>query len=202
MPEPISIDYDLGRDVKRRRTVAPVLDGQSRGWNRKEPDDSEEDEEDMSQDDEQEIVTIEGRKDEWQAGAGEEYKSTNNLLRELHVLQQHKLMFSNRSSSSPSPSLYSSAQSNRPSPQSQGPNGMPTKSFVPPLSESPRTHPSDGYDSKGATNQYIPNVDVQAERNEVQRVKERYEDTNRLLGSLFLSRRRELLGPSGNSPNE
>jgi hypothetical protein len=185
MPEPISVDYDIGRDVKRRRTVAPVLDGQERGWNMEDQEDSEEDGEVMSQDDEQE--SVESGKEEWQAGAGEEYKSTNKLLRELHVLQQHKLMFSSSSSpSSPSPSLYASAQSNRPSPKPRGLNATPTKSSLPSLSESSRSHPSHGYDSKGVTNETIPDFGVQTEMNEVQCVKERYEDTNKSVGMLSL----------------
>lgn len=185
MTDPIPNDYDMGRDSKRRRTVAPVLDGQSRGWDMRGSEGDEEDEEVMSQIDEQE--EDEGGNDKWQAIAGEEYKSTNGLLRELHVLQQNKHTLSSSSPSpSTSPSLHTISQSNPTSPQYRGLNATPAKSFLPPLSEGPRTDLSHEYDHQGPADESVPDLGVQAVINEVQCVRERYEDTNKLVGKSLL----------------
>jgi len=84
------------------------------------------------------------------------YKSANATLRELHTLQQHRLLFS--------------------------------------APGTPLTHNSP-FQSKGMSSisldttnlgQGMPSIDEQMQ------VKERYEETNRLLGSTLLSRRKEL----------
>jgi hypothetical protein len=114
-----SADF-VGRDTKRRRTLPPVLDGACRGWAQaplsinNEEDDGEEDY--ISDDDEiKNIVpncsTNCGLTQQQPQGDKAGYTSTNSFLRELHTLQQHRLLFSSPpppSSASASSFLYGS----------------------------------------------------------------------------------------------
>jgi hypothetical protein len=102
----------VGRDTKRRRTLPPVLDGACRGWAHaplfinNEEDDGEED---YISDDEIENIapncSINVSLTQQQPGDKAGYTSTNSFLRELHTLQQHRLLFS---SPPPSPSASAS----------------------------------------------------------------------------------------------
>jgi hypothetical protein len=150
--------------------------------------------------------------------AAEMYKSTNSFLHDLHALHQHRFIPPNPPTPSPSsnsPTQY--PQSPPPCPaishyQSSYDSYTPTKHGLSPLSEQCSRLPA-----------YLPETNRGLEDGvylgEVQKVKDRYEDTNRcvllflfrlvfvliitgldcshrLLGSLVLSRRRELQGTS------
>ena len=94
-------DPFVERDMKRRRTLPPVLDGACRGWAQaplsinNEEDDGEEDY--ISDDENKNIVpncSINCSLPQQQPGDKAGYTSTNSFLRELHTLQQHRLLFS------------------------------------------------------------------------------------------------------------
>ena len=105
-------DPFVERDTKRRRTLPPVLDGACRGWAQaplsinNEEDDGEED---YISDDENKNIpptcSINCSLTQ-QPGDKTGYTSTNSFLRELHTLQQHRLLFS-----SPPPLPSASASS-------------------------------------------------------------------------------------------
>lgn len=105
-------DSFVERDTKRRRTLPPVLDGACRGWAQaplsinNEEDDGEED---YISDDEKENTTTNCSINCSQQQPGDKagYTSTNSFLRELHTLQQHRLLFS----SPPPPPSASAASS-------------------------------------------------------------------------------------------
>jgi hypothetical protein len=112
----VTADPFVERDTKRRRTVPPVLDGACRGWAQAplsintEEDDGEEDY--ISDDENKNIAPnysincslIQQQPPGDKAG----YTSTNSFLRELHTLQQHRLLFS---SPPPPPSASASLSS-------------------------------------------------------------------------------------------
>lgn len=77
-------DLPAAPNFKRRRTAPPLLDGVSRGWAQQE----EEDEDYAASDSEDDAATCP------LDGSTGEYSSTNSLLRELHTLNQHRLLFS------------------------------------------------------------------------------------------------------------
>ncbi|KAG6334922.1 hypothetical protein ID866_4164 [Astraeus odoratus] len=119
------------------------------------------------------------------------YRRTNNLLHELHVLHQHRLMFSPSESQCRASSGVSPPSMHR-HPYSRGnaevplvlPQSSHMKPSIPQSSQRPSRPPH-----------HIPEgqqCSDQAGLHEAQSVWERYEGANRLLGSLFLSRRREL----------
>ncbi|KAL4069377.1 hypothetical protein J3A83DRAFT_4537689 [Scleroderma citrinum] len=118
-----------------------------------------------------------------------DYKRSNCLLHELHVLHQHRLMFS--------PSDHPSSTYGPPSPSicthfcfqgNADATNIPSRSSFDKL---PIPQPSSPAHSAPHARTGQPYSD-QAVLHEAQSVWERYEGTNRLLGSLFLSRRREL----------
>ena len=106
-------DPFVERDTKRRRTLPPVLDGACRGWAQaplsinNEEDDGEED---YISDDEKNVLPNCSNNcsltQQQHPGDKTEYTSTNSFLRELHTLQQHRLLFS-----SPLPPPSASASS-------------------------------------------------------------------------------------------
>lgn len=105
---------------------------------------------------------------------GNEYMQTNSLLYELHVLNQHRLMFVN--SDHRSAPLASLRTTNIPA------STPDEKSLITEISKCPAC-PADMWTSE---------MSPATTAHEAQSVWERYEGTNRFLGSLFLSRRREL----------
>ena len=134
-----------------------------------------------------------------------EYKETNNMLHEIHALNQHRLLFVNPPPT-PGPSTYASPALNslpyqlaHTSEQSHpyaplAAHKLNNFSHLPVHPIHPPRFEMESHLQVGA--QHPPQQD---DRQEVQWVRERYEDANRLLGSLFLSRRRELF-PADEGP--
>ncbi|RDB28495.1 hypothetical protein Hypma_015275 [Hypsizygus marmoreus] len=165
------------RETKRRRVLPPTLDGRSRGWGGPSHDNGGDDEEYVSEEEEQEDEG-DDRLALGMEGIGE-YKEANNVLHELHALQQHRLMFSSPSS----PHLHhASPHTSSENFLTFGRENNPTK--------------IDRQISQTRDPPYASPTAMQTEtshsKDEISLVTERYEDTNRLLRSLFLSRRRQL----------
>jgi hypothetical protein len=99
-----SVPTSSEHGVKRRRLLAPPLDGRSRGWGiQPVPSEDEVEEDDIMEDDSPNpwAITTEPSL----SGAGE-YKAANSLLHDLHAEQQHRRLMSpssHSSSSSPGP---------------------------------------------------------------------------------------------------
>lgn len=188
------------RDTKRRRTLPPVLDGASRGWAQAPPfiNNVEDDEEDYISDDEIENIAPNfsincslTQQQQQQPGDKAEYASTNSFLRELHTLQQHRLLFS--SLTSPAASSFLSCGSNskdagHSSPLTKGHFNLP-----PPIEPRGSSHMSTPIAKLSQHQGHGLPID------ETHSVTEHYEGTNKFLGSLFLSRRR-LLDSSDQRP--
>ncbi|KAK0465343.1 uncharacterized protein EV420DRAFT_1513946 [Desarmillaria tabescens] len=147
---------------KRRRILPPALDGNVRG--RIWEDSGEDDgEEDYESADEEGQDQGEGR-------GSLEYKFANSMLYELHALNRHRQAFTASS-------------------HQHWPYGLPSThpgkggSMAP----APRVHHNEAktfpQESSGAGN---------LSADELQKVTQRYEETNKRLGVLFLSRRKEL----------
>ncbi|EPQ60920.1 hypothetical protein GLOTRDRAFT_113424 [Gloeophyllum trabeum ATCC 11539] len=175
---PSSSDYSQ-RDMKRRRTAAPSLDGPSRGWAPLDADSGDEDDEV----DEWQLDDNDGRTAEYSRETSERYRASNTLLHDLHAEYQHRLLFM------PSPSQHSRSdmQSYPPHPSI---TSCPAKQDVLRLSDRPIMVERNGHLHRHT------NLDIQGEKEGIDtaeglRVKERYEESNRLLRSLVLSRRRE-----------
>jgi len=175
--------------------MAPVLDGEKRGWGVPIPevyeDEYDEEEEEIEEGQEQpgvggraEGLAVEGK---WRDSGM--YKSTNSFLHDLHASHQHRLIASSSSTPS-SPNPLSQQQR-----QQQQQSSLSSSSL---RSSSKRLHvPSFDHNltaQRGLDGHAVENTMPLGEE---RMVKERYEDTNRLLGSLVLSRRRELQGSSG-----
>lgn len=160
------------RDTKRRRILPPVLDGPSRGWaTHRETHNGEDEDED---DDEEVVVGNDSQQDWHDAGAASsaEYKATNNFLHELHALHQHRLAFA-------SPPSHLTAGfppnlSDHSYPYTPATSGKTASLISPePLTTHFQSRDLDLY-TKGPVS--ISALDSSIE---VQRVKERYEDTNK-----------------------
>ncbi|KAH6917623.1 hypothetical protein BKA70DRAFT_339688 [Coprinopsis sp. MPI-PUGE-AT-0042] len=169
------------RDVKRRRTQPPVLDGMMRGWNSPSDEDGYFSEDgDAAPDDADEDWKYHGPPQSEEAPAGStEYQSANNLLRELHVLNQHRIMFK-----SPTPSAQSTATYAPPSSRDDPSNR--------PLSFG---HPRESHHNLQKYDEHAV-IGMLGEDDESLVVQQRYNDTNRMLRELFLSRRRNSPPPS------
>ncbi|KAF9036453.1 hypothetical protein BDZ89DRAFT_1061757 [Hymenopellis radicata] len=179
-PPPSSSVPFISDDIpssKRPRILPPVLDGQARGrvWDDAD-DDGEEDVHDLSGENQWPEVP--------QTSFSSEYKSANSVLHDLHALNRHRMIFSNPNFNANDPygcsSTYTAPQSKAVMspillPHYQAP-ALDQKS-----SQTYLDYPSPNDASSSATI-----------HNEEQKVKERYEDSNKLLRSVFLSRRREL----------
>jgi len=185
--DPLPFRTDPGRDFKRRRVLPPSLDGHSRGWGVPDPADGADDDEEYVA---SEGEAVEGNDDRsaW-AEHTSEYQKANNVLHELHALHQHRLLFSSNShlslpQRSPlEPSTLGTHHHDRHSKMI-----MPQRPVM--QTKDPAFDPSgSGYSGSHSS------------KDEVHRVTERYGDTNRLLGSLFLSRRRQLEAVVDNRPN-
>ncbi|EAU93308.1 hypothetical protein CC1G_08621 [Coprinopsis cinerea okayama7 len=182
------------RNLKRRRTQPPPLDGASRGWNNhRNPqsfsmgrnDGDEEDYYESDEDDDDSNQTNETERNAEGEVVMEEYKSTNNLLRELHILQQHRLLFSGDSTTiakmGPPQGLAPVPAVSKQAPSSV--HSFAEKQLPGPCPEKTQRHwgyPGDHHPSP----QHPQNGD------ETLNVHQNYGDTNRLLRELFLSRRR------------
>ncbi|GBE78148.1 hypothetical protein SCP_0110310 [Sparassis crispa] len=171
------------RVVKRRRHLAPPSNG-PRGSAINGGEEEEDDEDDQT------WLLDEGRPEysrgisRWQEEAGL-YKAANTLLHDLHAEQRHRMTFSS-SSSSTTPLAAHEAHS----PLDNGAHmswlSYPTKDPCSPIHGAPsqihQEHPKHVFFDDA-----IPPAEAEG-----QSVTQRYEDTNRYLGSLFLSRRRLL----------
>ncbi|PPR01184.1 hypothetical protein CVT24_006060 [Panaeolus cyanescens] len=214
--DPVDLSL-IERHHKKRRVLPPSLDGTSRGWAKPHehhiPRFDDDDEEYYESDDEHEEAPGSSRgnnnngsnfsSSQQQAHYASPYKSTNQLLRELHTVNQHRLLFS-----SPAHNLSLASQQASGSGSQQQQFGLYHSSSLlsDNASEPMSHHPSNslsgfGHNSEGITSprrqewhRSFSGVDKEdaVMSNEVSRVTERYESTNRLLGSLFLSRRRQL----------
>lgn len=152
----------IERTAKRRRTQPPVLDGASRGWARPLGTPSD-DEEDLLSDDEVEPLVASHPSQQHQQQS--EYKFTNTMLRELHTLQQHRISFS-----SPSTTQNTSLSSSLPHLTISSHHS--DKELFPPQQERLRPALTSVLMEKGYQDDGIA-ID------EVNRVTERYEGTNK-----------------------
>ncbi|GLB36379.1 hypothetical protein LshimejAT787_0306670 [Lyophyllum shimeji] len=168
---------DPARDFKRRRVLPPSLDGRSRGWGAPDAEaGGDEDEEYVSSDDE----AAEGSGDNAALAVHtSEYQKANSVLHELHALHQHRLLFSSNSHPSPAQLPPVSAF---PGAHHQHQHSKMTVTQPPLMQSKDPAFDASGLEYSGS----------HSSKDELNRVTERYEDTNRLLGSLFLSRRRQL----------
>lgn len=195
---PLIVDADImtQRDLKRKRVLPPILDGGSRGWGRLDHQEDEEDEEYTSERDD--TGDTGGNRPEDQ----NEYKQANNVLHELHTLHQHRLIFAPHVSQDFPYHKHSAISSILP-PDIQHRNfGSDAYTSERPISQDGR--------NPGPYSE-VQHMGSHTSKDEVLCVTERYEDTNkfspslsqlrmlvltffsqRLLGSLFLSRRRQL----------
>lgn len=202
--------------AKRRRILPPVLDGAQRGWGKPPLSVPHADDSDGEED------WIDGEDDAEPGHFAEspdytDYKQADTMLHEMHALHQHRLMFIQPNSQPPS-HLYlppHAGFSAPPPPMATYPHNLwqsthglrhpPSissngKVFIPTLPECPLPefyshlpHAAQAHTESAA---HTP-----LDFHEVRSVRERYEDTNKLLGSVFLSRRRELQeGPNYSTP--
>ncbi|KAF9014937.1 hypothetical protein BDQ17DRAFT_1418071 [Cyathus striatus] len=164
------------RDSKRRRTLPPPLDGSYRGLA------------DLPYDDDSPSSMSENKQDDvflnipTISDAAAEYKSANSVLRELHTLHHHRLLFFQSSAAVASSTCLSG---HHPC------HSMSSKTHLAPF---PQYHDRDSS---------LPHLRTNQEKNDEREklfpaleescVKERYEGANRFLGSLVLSRRRDLV---------
>ncbi|KAJ7225746.1 hypothetical protein GGX14DRAFT_422139 [Mycena pura] len=160
---------------KRPRILPPSLNGEERhAMHDTNEDDGEED------DDEAEIIVNHNAPGVGPSGStapSTEYQSANTFLHDLHALHRHRLIFS-------PPSLSPALQpGHSPAPR------YPEKSCLPTTPDYP--HLADKKDGTG-----LQDFRCELPPEEVQRVKERYEETNKLLGYLFLTRRKQLVKDS------
>ncbi|KAH9890907.1 hypothetical protein C8Q73DRAFT_792357 [Cubamyces lactineus] len=114
-----------------------------------------------------------------------EYRNVNSLLHDLHAEQRHRMLFSTSLPPSHLPMLhhaehtYAVAASADKTVPALSRNGLPSAQ-------------DEGRKAPSSFTISIPSKDTaMVDHVEVQRVTERYEDTNRYLGSVFLSRRRQ-----------
>ncbi|PPQ80018.1 hypothetical protein CVT26_011900 [Gymnopilus dilepis] len=167
-----SSDDIVDRTSKRRRTIPPALDGSSRGW-ASPPQDLEDDDEDY--DDDYPSYNKHSNQHVELTELNPEYKSANAILRELHVLHQHRSLFSPPDTPSHSPIVNPGSNSTYPSTTSYHPEALspPTK---PHLQSPPLNHPR-----PTLSHTLVPSG-KDGERpllDEVDRVTERYESMNK-----------------------
>ncbi|KAF8527874.1 hypothetical protein BU17DRAFT_81119 [Hysterangium stoloniferum] len=197
--------------AKRRRTIGPIIDRDER----RDETMMDHEEDDCNEDysDEEDVYSDGGTLTAVQSVKN--YEHVNHILHNLHAEQQHRLCTAQIHQSSPSAHahLQSSNSMSLQHPHQQNYPGLPPLSSpagyvlsshhmissawdsVPPSSQ--RQNESDALNTET-----IPVADAPsgAKENVLDQermfVTHRYEDTNRLLGSLVLSRRRILRSPS------
>lgn len=170
----IDISHPI-HEAKRRRILAPVLDGEKRGWAIHHQDSYDDNE--LEEEVEQCVVGDEGQ---WRDSGM--YKSTNSFLNDLHALHRHRLNFSRLST--PSSSNLSN-QHRHPSSLSQSSYSNTLIKPTLPLISKETSIPS--FDDDFITQKNLRGCNMGGPADigdgttsyEVQRVKERYEDTNR-----------------------
>jgi hypothetical protein len=142
------------RESKRRRILPPSLDGQARRSTfRTDEDDGEEDDDGVD-------LSYEHNASGSGPAHNTEYKSANTFLHDLHALHRHRLIFSSSSPPFLQPELPSTPH-------------FQDKSHLQPTPDYPRM--PDKQDLSG-----MQDFGRELPFEEVESVKERYEDTNRL----------------------
>ncbi|KIP11470.1 hypothetical protein PHLGIDRAFT_21665 [Phlebiopsis gigantea 11061_1 CR5-6] len=187
-PASPSSSYDITEDEKslpenlfepmskRRRYFAPSkFDSLSRDFVPPEDDDEEDEGQAGSS---YRPVRREGVQ-EWRQFA-EEYKEENAKLHDLHAEQRHRMLFSIHQPTGFSPSITNGCPAVT-AQRSEG--GVPSRRY---LHDNPTLAPSS---QDHARDTHVPNAPISAKQ-EAEVVSRRYEETNKLLGSLFLNRRR------------
>jgi len=203
--------------AKRRRIHPPVLDGAQRGWGKPpalsvpHADDSDGEEDWIDGEDDAETGHFAASPDYT------DYKRANTMLHDMHALHQHRLT-STQPNSQPPSHLYLPAHAGFLAPpllmathphnfwhSTHGLHQPPSissnsKVFIPTLPERPLpefySHLPHAAQAPTESASHTP-----LDFHEVKSVRERYEDTNKLLGSVFLSRRRELQeSPNSSTP--
>lgn len=150
--------------AKRRRIFAPVLDGAQRGWaapgvptsDSYDQYDSEEEYED--EEDNERSLEVESSLHE-KGAVGAIYKSTNNMLHDLHALRRQRMLSGTSMTNSDRHGQSSSPQYQ---PNDINEHAKPT---IQPTPRSPRSEPDKAFDAG------MNAVEME--------VKQRYEDTNR-----------------------
>ena len=174
--DPVADMIERERDSKRRRTLPPSLDGAARGWAKPEITEGYDDDQEEQYSDEEDAVYDYRPTRNQVTLASAEYKSTNTMLRDLHTLHQHRLLFS-----SPSPAMPHITPTKLDYHSTHDASNMsyrsPSKTYMQPQPE--RLRPS------------YPSVELekglQLERNvpeEAEIVNERYENTNKCVVQL------------------
>ncbi|KAF5368421.1 hypothetical protein D9758_002374 [Tetrapyrgos nigripes] len=150
-------------NAKRRRTLPPVLDGKLRGWTTpSEPiDDGDDGYEDEDEDDG--ILHQQDHSTTFQYDHSP-YKSTNNLLHELHTLNKHRLLFA------PPQEPFHDPQSHM---------DVPQISYYPGSTSFQSQYTSKRVSDIPAAFESTEPAPQQKEMKESQSVRTRYEDTNR-----------------------
>ncbi|KZT06384.1 uncharacterized protein LAESUDRAFT_759556 [Laetiporus sulphureus 93-53] len=185
-----ALDHDLlERLAKRRRYFAHSRDDvlPKGRFDREAHDDGDVDEEEDVHEERHRSEHAQG-KAQWQEEAGL-YKAANTLLHDLHAEQRHRMIFSSPTAPTCGTSL-SSHEPHLPQPSRQSPlfsTNAPNIRNAP--HESLMKHSSDYVPDKAST---LLTMTPSIDELEVQNVTQRYEDTNRILGSLFLSRKHKL----------
>ncbi|KDR84765.1 hypothetical protein GALMADRAFT_233098 [Galerina marginata CBS 339.88] len=180
----------IERNSKRRRTLPPVLDGASRGW-ASAPQVADDEEDDYHSDYEEENDDAFASSCYQDHQNTSEYKSANSILRELHTLHQHRLLFS------PSkPHVHATPLNSITYPLNATQHLQPPVPMKGHMSQPGSLHTTSAYNPVSTEKGCQPQLGGTFSE-EVNRVTERYESMNRRLGSLFLSRRRDLGSPDG-----
>ncbi|KAI8995318.1 hypothetical protein BD414DRAFT_479197 [Trametes punicea] len=125
-----------------------------------------------------------------------DYRSVNSLLHDLHAEQRHRMLFS-----SPHPLQLSMLHHSHPVLLDSASSSIDKAVHVISAdSKTPSVH-HEGHKSFSPSSFTIPSRETSVvDHVEVRRVTERYEDMNRYLGSLFLSRRRQSDTPGQSNP--
>ncbi|KAI0639195.1 hypothetical protein C8Q77DRAFT_1080040 [Trametes polyzona] len=182
-PADLAIDA-FERVAKRRRQIAPLPNRSTPNdanlWRFDDTDGEEDVEGDEHAADRPEASEQAQRME--QAG---EYRNVNTLLHDLHAEQRHRILFSSPLPPSHFPSAHHGSHF-----EHQHHPSVPSDKITPALSESPpHAHHEPHRHTPSFTISIPTKVTSVVDHVEVRRVTQRYEDTNRLLRSLFLSRR-------------
>ncbi|KAI0361850.1 hypothetical protein OH77DRAFT_1516760 [Trametes cingulata] len=185
-PDPAIDAYE--RVAKRRRHFGRPRDQATPHWNGVWHQDDTDGEEDVEYDEQASGSPDSSERAQRLEVAGE-YRHVNSLLHDLHAEQRHRVLFS-----SPFPPSHLPVLHNRPQSQDPLPNPSSSDKTVPALSAD-GAQASAHHDDRRCGPSFTISIPIKdasvVDHVEVQRVKQRYEDTNRYLGSLFLSRRRQ-----------
>ncbi|KAI0961306.1 hypothetical protein AcV7_000441 [Taiwanofungus camphoratus] len=175
------------RATKRRRQLIPVKD---RHQNNAIHGDGTDDEGEEAESTPADVERSEGRT-MWQEEAGI-YKAANTLLHDLHAEQRHRILFS--SMPSPQASFLSNQQQQYAvhSHWSSNPSKCLSLSSQVQYVATTLNHGQNSQHANSHSVLEFSDGSTPPDEFEVQSVTQRYEDINKKLGSLFLSRRRKL----------